>query len=183
MQNSAAGSHNHVETRLVCVILVVLRTVNLQLLCQFILFFDASSWNCEDHRFSTAQDEATDDYSLVIPQLVFPSSSSYSTCKTSQKCVSDTVISILQGGNKHPVTAIWLIYCVNCNQFSCPNCYFFHYMSTSFQLLILEPVICDSGEAPSKLKSFSLQKGTEGLLYLWGPSKVLLNFSNILNGS
>ena len=106
MQNSAAGSHNHVETRSVGVILVVLRTVNLQLLCQFILFLEGSSWNREDHRFSTAQDEATDDYSLVIPELVFPSTSSYSTCKTSRECVSDTVISVLQGGNKHPVTAI-----------------------------------------------------------------------------
>ena len=45
------------------------------------------------------------------------------------------------------MTAIWLIYCLNCYQFSWPNCYFCHYMFTSVQSFILEPGFCDSGEA------------------------------------
>ena len=65
MQNNTADSHNHVETRLVGVILVVLRTVNLQLQCQGILFLEASSLNCENHRFSTAQDRAADVMTIV----------------------------------------------------------------------------------------------------------------------
>ena len=60
MQNNTTDSHNHVENRLVGVILVVLRTVNLQLQCQFILFLEASSLNGENYRFSTAQGRAAD---------------------------------------------------------------------------------------------------------------------------
>jgi len=60
VQNNTTDSHNHVENRLVGVILVVLRTVNLQLQCQFILFLEASSLKGENHRFSTAQGRAAD---------------------------------------------------------------------------------------------------------------------------
>ena len=67
--------------------------------------------------------------------------------KQLRKCTSDIVISVIQGGTKDSVTAIWLIYCLNCCQFFWPNCHFCHYMFTSFQSLILEPGFCDSGEA------------------------------------
>ena len=58
-----------------------------------------------------------------------------------------TLIYVLQGGTKDSVTAIWPIYCLNCDQFSLPLCYFCHHVFTSLQSLILEPGFCDSGEA------------------------------------
>ena len=59
-----------------------------------------------------------------------------------RKCASDTVISVLQ----HMKT-LMLVYCLNCYQFSWPNCYFCHCMFTSFRSLILESGFCGSGEA------------------------------------
>ena len=66
------------------------------------------------------------------------------TVKATEEQVSDAIIYVLQGGTKDSVTAIWLISCLNCYQFSRPNCYFCHYMATFFQSLILEPDFCDS---------------------------------------
>ena len=38
------------------------------------------------------------------------------------KCASDAVILVLPEGTKDSVTAIWMIYCLNCYQFFWPNC-------------------------------------------------------------
>lgn len=52
---------------------------------------EANSWNCASYRFSTAQDGALcHGYSLVIiKELAFSSSGSYSICKITQEWISD----------------------------------------------------------------------------------------------
>ena len=59
----------------------------------------------------------------------------YSICKTTQEVVSDTIIYVLQEETKDPVTAMWLICCLNCYQFSWPNCYFCHCMHISIIII------------------------------------------------
>ena len=66
--------------------------------------------------------------------------------KKTQEYASDTIVCVLQVGTKDSLTAIWLIYCLNCYRVSWLYCYFCHHMLTSFQLLILEPGFCDSEE-------------------------------------
>lgn len=39
-------------------------------------------------------------------------------------CQIHTDIRVLQGGTNDSVIAVWLIYCLNCYQFSWPNCTF-----------------------------------------------------------
>ena len=68
----------------------------------------------------------------------------FSICKMTQECVLDTTIDVLLGGTEDSMTAIWLIYCLNCYQCSWPNCYFCFYMFTS---LIPQPGFCGSGDA------------------------------------
>ena len=80
----------------------------------------------------------------------------YSICKTTQEVVSDTIIYVLQEETKDPVTAMWLICCLNCYQFSWPSCFFCYYKSTVFKSS-LEPAFCDSGET-WETKAF-LQRG------------------------
>lgn len=71
---------------------------------------------------------------------------------------------VLQGGTKDSVTAIWLIYCLNCRQFSWPNCYFCHYKITYLRSLILESGFCGSGES-WETKLFYRQEAGRAL---WG---------------
>ena len=67
-----------------------------------------------------------------IIQLASSIGGVFSICKTTRECAWDNVIHVLQGGTKDSVTAIQLIYCLNCYQFSWLNCYFSHYMFTYF---------------------------------------------------
>ena len=49
-----------------------------------------------------------------------------------RKCASGTAICLFQWQAKDSVTAIWIMYCVNCYLFSLPNCFIYHCMFTSF---------------------------------------------------
>ena len=69
---------------------------------------------------------------------------------------------VLQAGTKDSVTAISLIYCLNCYHFSWPSCYFCHYTVTYLQSLILESGFCDSGES-WETKLFYRQEAGRGL--------------------
>ena len=90
---------------------------------------------------------------------------------------------VLQGGTKDSVTAIWLIYCLNCRQFSWPNCYFCHYKITYLRSLILESGFCGSGES-WETKLFYRQEagralwgqGESGDLAQEDPHRVLLHY-------
>lgn len=70
--------------------------------------------------------------------------------KQFRKCVLDTVIYLLQRRTKDSVTAIWLIYCLNCCQFS-PYIWFSNYMFISFQSLLLSKAFVTQGR-PGRLK-------------------------------
>ena len=48
---------------------------------------------------------------------LLPSGVDFHVCETTQECVSDTVIHVLQGGTNDSVTAICLIDSLNCHQF------------------------------------------------------------------
>ena len=71
------------------------------------------------------------------------------TLKQPRKCGSGSAVQVLQGGAKHSVTAIWLVYCLNSYQFSCSNCYFC--IHSWFRLLWLRVGLGDH--------SFSTNKG------------------------
>ena len=94
--------------------------------------------------------------------------------KQLRKCILDTAIYLLQRRTKDSGTAIWLIYCLNCCQFS-PYIRFCNYMFISFQSLILESGFCDSGQAWETV-AFPLTRGQEKMSGKEWLHKVLLSY-------
>lgn len=95
--------------------------------------------------------------------------------KQFRKCVLDAVIYLLQRRTKDSVTAIWLICCLNCCQFS-PYIWFCNYMFISFQPLILESGFCGSGEA-WETTVFPLTRGQQKMSGEEWLHKVLLSYT------
>ena len=62
-------------------------------------------------------------------------------------CQIHTDIHVLQGGTSDSVIAVWLICCLNCYQFSWPNCSFLFLHVHILLIMTFEPTFCDKGEA------------------------------------
>ena len=81
-------------------------------------------------------------------------------CKELDRTEQLSTAQVLWLGTRDSMTAMWLIYYLNCYQFSWPNCCSCHYVFTSFQLLIVEPEFCDS-EATWETTTFIQTRGRQ----------------------